>query len=75
MVECINNPEICSRSAFCVSRDGGDELKRVMNEVLESTILSDLIRTAKAKRTSCDGNASHLKKTETTCSSKKGGGA
>ena len=49
VVECINNPEICSRSAFCVTRDVWDELKKVMNEVLESTTLQDLVERQKQK--------------------------
>ncbi len=49
VVECINNPEICSRSAFCVTRDVWSELKRAMNEILESTTLQDLVERQKQK--------------------------
>jgi Rrf2 family protein len=42
-VECVNNPEICSRSASCVTRDVWGELKKVMTGVLESTTLQDLV--------------------------------
>ena len=42
-VECVNNPGICNRSALCVTRDIWVELKRAMDEVLESTTLQDLV--------------------------------
>lgn len=41
-VECVNDPKYCSRSDFCVTRDIWSELKKVMDEVLESTTLQDL---------------------------------
>jgi len=47
--ECVNNPGICSRSTFCVTRDVWGELKRVMSEVLESTTLQDLVERHKKK--------------------------
>ena len=47
--ECVNNPGICNRSAFCVTRDVWSELKRVMNGVLESTTLQDLVERHKKK--------------------------
>ena len=47
--ECINNPDICSRSASCVTRDVWGELKNVMNGVLESTTLQNLIERHKRK--------------------------
>ncbi len=49
-VECINNPETCTRSELCATRDIWSELKRVMDEVLESTTLQDLAERHKAKR-------------------------
>ncbi len=48
--ECLNNPEICDRSAFCVTRDVWDELKKAMEGVLESTTLYDLAERHKQKR-------------------------
>jgi len=48
--ECINNPDICSRSASCVTRDVWGELKNVMNGVLESTTLQNLIERHKRKK-------------------------
>ena len=48
-VECINNPEICTRSELCVTRDIWGELKKAMNGVLESTTLQDLVVRQKRK--------------------------
>ena len=48
-VECVSNPEVCSRSKFCVTRDIWAELKRAMNGVLESTTLQDLVERQKRK--------------------------
>lgn len=48
-VECVDNPEVCSRSESCVTRDIWCELKRAMNGVLESTTLSDLVERHKRK--------------------------
>ena len=47
--ECLDNPEICNRSSFCVTRDVWDELKKAMNGVLESTTLQDLAERHKQK--------------------------
>lgn len=49
-VECINNPETCTRSELCATRDIWSELKKVMDEVLESTTLQNLAERHKAKR-------------------------
>jgi len=48
-VECVNDPKYCSRSDFCVTRDIWSELKKVMNGVLESTTLQDLVERQKRK--------------------------
>ncbi len=48
-VECVNNPEICSRSKLCVTRDIWSELKEAMDGVLESTTLQDLAERHKKK--------------------------
>jgi Rrf2 family cysteine metabolism transcriptional repressor len=42
-VECVNDPGICERSGFCVTRDIWGELKMVMDGVLKSTTLQDLV--------------------------------
>ena len=48
-VECINNPETCSRSNLCVTRDVWAEMKRAMDGVLESTTLQDLVERQRKK--------------------------
>jgi len=48
-VECVDNPKICRRSASCVSRDIWGELKKVMDGVLESITLQDLVERQKGK--------------------------
>ena len=48
-VECVNDPKYCSRSEMCVTRDIWSELKKVMNKVLESTTLQDLVKRQKSK--------------------------
>ncbi len=49
LVECINNPEVCDRFEFCVTRDVWAELGKAMNEILESTSLQDLVERQKRK--------------------------
>jgi len=48
-VECVNDPKYCSRSELCVTRDIWSELEKVMNGVLESTTLQDLVERHKRK--------------------------
>ena len=48
-VECVNSPETCPRSDFCVTRDIWSELKKAVNGVLESTTLQDLLERQKRK--------------------------
>jgi Rrf2 family cysteine metabolism transcriptional repressor len=48
-VECIDNPEACNRSEFCATRDIWSQLKEVMDGVLESTTLQDLVERQKSK--------------------------
>ena len=48
-VECVNNPDICDRSAYCVTRDVWDEMKRAMNRVVESITLQDLVERQRQK--------------------------
>ncbi len=49
LVECVNDPEYCPRFELCVTRDIWGELKRAMDEVLESTTLQDLVERQKSK--------------------------
>ena len=48
-VECVDNPDICERSAECVTRDIWGEVKAAMNRVLEATTLQDLVERRKKK--------------------------
>jgi Rrf2 family protein len=48
-VDCVDNPKICPRSDLCVTRDIWGEMKEVMDEVLESTTLQDLVERQKRK--------------------------
>ena len=48
-VECVDNPMICRRSKLCVPRDIWGELKKVMDGVLESITLQDLVERQKGK--------------------------
>ena len=49
-VECVDNPEICSRSASCVSRDIWGELKKAVTGVLESITLQELVERQRKKQ-------------------------
>ena len=49
-VECVNNPGICIRSELCVTRDIWGELKRAIDDVLESTTLQNLVERQKKKK-------------------------
>lgn len=42
-VDCVNHPELCHRSAFCVTHDLWVEMKEAMSHVLNSTTLQDLV--------------------------------
>lgn len=48
-VDCVNDPRICDRSEFCVTRDIWSELKEAMEGVLGSTTLQDLVNRQKEK--------------------------
>jgi len=48
-VDCVNNPEVCHRSASCVTRDVWCELKEAMSQVLDSTTLQDLVERQRQK--------------------------
>jgi len=49
LVKCVDNPKVCNRSEFCVTRDIWSELKAAMNGVLQSTTLQDLVERQKGK--------------------------
>ena len=48
-VECVDDPKVCDRSDRCATRDVWCDMKRVMDEVLESMTLQDLVTRQKAK--------------------------
>ena len=48
-VECLDNPEVCTRSRLCVTRDVWSELKQAIDGVLESTTLQELVNKQKEK--------------------------
>jgi Rrf2 family protein len=48
-VECVDHPDICERSAQCVTRDLWGEMKEAMDTVLEGTTLQDLAERQKKK--------------------------
>jgi Rrf2 family cysteine metabolism transcriptional repressor len=49
LVDCVNNPALCHRSALCVTRDIWVEMKEAMSQVLDSTTLQDLVERQKRK--------------------------
>ncbi len=59
-VDCINNPALCHRSTFCVTRDIWGEMKDAMSQVLDSTTLQDLVERQRRK-----GHPEDIEKRET----------
>jgi len=52
LVKCVNNPRICDRSQFCVTRDIWTDLGKAMEGILESTTLQDLVERYRVKEQS-----------------------
>jgi Rrf2 family cysteine metabolism transcriptional repressor len=48
-VDCVNNPALCRRSAFCATRDIWVEMKEAMGQVLDSVTLQDLVERQERK--------------------------
>ncbi|MFC1914542.1 RrF2 family transcriptional regulator [Chloroflexota bacterium] len=48
-VQCVDDPQACTRSDLCVTRDIWTELKKAMDGVLESTTLAGLVERQKLK--------------------------
>jgi Rrf2 family cysteine metabolism transcriptional repressor len=48
-VDCVNDARLCHRSASCVTRDIWTEMKRAMNQVLDSTTLQNLVERQRQK--------------------------
>ncbi len=51
-VECVSNPQVCTRSELCATRDIWSDLKKAIDGVLESTTLQDLVERQKKKEQS-----------------------
>ena len=48
-VECVDDPNICSRADLCVTRDIWTEMQKAMSGILESTTLQDLVQRQREK--------------------------
>jgi Rrf2 family transcriptional regulator, cysteine metabolism repressor len=48
-VDCLKDSNSCPRSGLCATRDVWDDLKKAMENVLESSTLEDLVHRQKAK--------------------------
>lgn len=51
-VDCVGSPELCHRSASCVTRDVWVELEKAVSSVLDSVTLADLVERQKKKELS-----------------------
>ena len=49
-VECVDDPNVCSRADVCVARDIWAETKKAMAGVLESTTLQELVERQREKQ-------------------------
>lgn len=49
-VECVDSPEVCNRSEWCVARDVWCELKKAVSGVLEKTTLKDMVERHQRKQ-------------------------
>jgi Rrf2 family cysteine metabolism transcriptional repressor len=49
-VECVDDIKVCNRSEYCAARDVWCEVNEVINEVLESKTLRDLVMLQKTKK-------------------------
>ncbi len=47
--ECVNDPGVCTRSNSCATREVWSQLKKVMDGVLDSTTLQDLVERQRKK--------------------------
>ena len=48
-VDCVDDPKLCSRANFCVTRDVWAEMEKAMSAILESTTLQDLVQRQREK--------------------------
>jgi len=47
--QCVDNPQLCNRTAICITRDIWERLKKAMFEVLDSITLQDMVKMQKEK--------------------------
>jgi len=47
--ECVDRPNVCPRAEFCAAYDVWAEMKRAIDEVLQSTTLQDLVERQRQK--------------------------
>ena len=50
LVDCVNDPDLCDRSEYCITRDIWEELKTAIDGILESTTLHNLVERQKQKK-------------------------
>jgi len=50
--DCVDNPDICDRAETCVARDIWCEMKKVMDSILDSTTIQDLVDRQEGKASS-----------------------
>lgn len=48
-VSCLDNPKVCSRVGFCITRDIWEKMKQAMLTVLDSITLQDMVEMQKKK--------------------------
>ena len=53
-VECVNNPDVCTRSQSCATREVWGELKQAMTGVLSSVTLRDLMERQRQKESAAE---------------------
>jgi len=54
LVECVSDPNYCSRSDVCVTREVWGELEKAINNILESKTLQDLVERQRKKEQTTD---------------------
>ena len=49
LVDCVDDPSVCSLADLCVTRDVWSDMKKAMSGILESTTLQDLVQRQREK--------------------------
>ena len=55
LVDCVDNPKLCDRTAHCVTYEIWYDIHKAMQEILESTTLGDMIARQRKKEQAGDG--------------------